>query len=247
VDLYLPANLKPGEKRPAILISPILGGNMVVDHFARYYAGRGYIAAIVHRKKPYLTDNAPDLEGVEHYLRSSVIRLREAVDWLSARPEVDADRLGAFGVSYGAILHAVLAAVEPRIRYHVLAMPAGPLPDVIIECPDAMLAKLVRKVHEEYGWPRDKIYGELKEHIRTDPILLAPYIPKDKVQVYVAAFDRVVGARRSFGLWKAMGKPSLKVLPFGHYGGILVFPLLETQSYLAFRKHLKPAPPAPRN
>lgn len=238
VDLYLPLNLKPGQKRKGILISPILGGNMVVDHFARYYAGRGYVAAIVHRKRPFLPDDFQDMQGIEDYMRTSLIRLRQAVDWFETVPEVDAGRIGSFGVSYGAVLHAMLSAIEPRVRYHILAMPAGPLADVIMGCPDPGIAKLVKKARE-HGWADEKTYADLQRVLKTDPSQLAPWIPRDRVQVYVALFDRVVGAKRSFGLWKEMGKPSLKVMPFGHYGGILVFPLLQTQSYLTFQKHLR--------
>lgn len=238
IDLYLPGNLKPGEKRPAILISPILGGNMVVDHFARYYAGRGYIAALVYRKKVYWDDELPYENQLENYLRLSVIRLRQALDWLELQPEVDQERIGAFGVSYGAILHSVLAAVEPRIEYHVLAMPGGPLPEVIMKCPDKAITKLVKHVKEKYGYSDQKILEDLRQSLKTDPVLLAPYIPKEKVQMYISLFDKVVGAGHSWELWREMGKPRLKVMPFGHYGGILVFPLLQTQSYWAFKKYL---------
>ncbi len=239
IDLYLPLRLKPGEKRPVILISPILGGNMVVDHFARYYAGRGYIAALVYRKRTFWNDERKDIQQIEDYLRISVIRLRQALDWILAQPEVDPNRVGSFGISYGAVLHSVLAAVDDRVKYHILAMPAAPLSDVIIHCPDKAITKLVRKVHENYGWPREEILNQLKKTIRTDPIYLASCVPKDRVQIYIALFDRVVGAGRSFRLWRALGKPALKALPFGHYGGILVFPYLQTQSYLAFKRHLR--------
>ena len=131
IDFYIPQKMKPGERRPVILISPILGGNMVVDHFARYYARRGLIAALVYRKRIFWEDQE-GIDQVEKYMRTSVIRLRQAVDWLEEQPEVDKNRIGAFGISYGAILHSVLAAVEPRIKYHVLAMPGGPLPEVIV-------------------------------------------------------------------------------------------------------------------
>lgn len=243
MDVFAPAKMKAGEKRPVILISPILGGNMVVDHFARYYAGRGFIAVIVHRKRPYLSDQVDDLSGAERYLRTSVIRLRQAIDWLEEQPETDAKRIGAFGISYGAILHSVLAAVEPRIRYHVVAMPGAPLADVIMDCPDKGVSKLVRKANEEFGWSREKIYSELQEHIRTDPIYLAPYVPRARMEFYLAVFDRVVGAGHSWKLWKAMGRPKLKILPFGHYGGMLLLPILQTQSYLSFQRAFRSAGP----
>jgi hypothetical protein len=237
IDYYIPAKLKAGEKRPAILISSILGGTMVVDHFARYYAGRGYLAALVHRKRLYW-DEDRDIRQVEDYLRTSVIRLRQAMDWLLSQPEVDPNRIGTFSISYGAILHSMLAAVDPRPKYHILSEPAGELGDLIMECPDKAITKLVKKVHEQYGWPHQEIRIKLRRNIVTDPLYLAPYVPKHKVEVYAALFDRVVGARRSFRLWKALKKPRLRILPFGHYGGILILPYLQTQSYRSFKKHL---------
>ncbi len=239
VDYYVPKNIKSGEKRPAVLISPILGGNMVVNHFAGYYAKHGMVAAIVYRKRLQWEEGNDDIRQFEDYMRASVMRLRQTLDWLEQQPEVDPSRIGSFGVSYGAILHTVLAAVEPRIRYHVLAMPAGPLSEIITYCPDKGITKLVKYAREHYGWSDEKIEKDLEAVIKTDPILLAPYVPRQKVEVYAAAFDRVVGAGRTFHLWKAMGKPKLKVMPFGHYGGVVVFPLLQIQSYLALKSHLK--------
>ncbi len=239
IDLYIPTKMKPGEKRPVILISPILGGNMVVDRFARYYAGRGYIAALVYRKRVFWDDD-DEYEGQwEKYLRLSVIRLRQAVDWLETQPEVDSNRIGAFGVSYGAILHSVLAAVEPRIRYHVLAMPGTPLWEIIRDCPEKALRKVERHIIEKYGYSREKIYEDLKRTIKTDPLYLASSIDRSKVEIYVALFDHVVGAKHSWELWRAMGKPRVRVMPFGHYGGVFIFPYLQTQSYSSFKQHLK--------
>ncbi len=234
LDVYLPK--KMNGKKPAIVISPILGGNMVVDVFAKYFARHGYVAVIVHRKKTFW-DEVPDMKQVEQYMRSSVIRLRQAVDWLEVQPEVDAGKIGGFGVSYGAVLHSILAAIEPRIKFHILAMPAGSLPDVIMGCPDPGVKKLVIQA-EKLGWSREKMYSELKKEIKTDPIYFAPYVPKDRVLILLALFDRIVGSSRTFYLWRKMNRPELKMIPLGHYGGILVFPYLERVALTRFRSRL---------
>jgi dienelactone hydrolase len=39
-----------------------------------------------------------------------------AVDWLAARPEIDADRIGVTGTSFGSFFGTLVAASEPRIR-----------------------------------------------------------------------------------------------------------------------------------
>lgn len=234
IDLYLP---KKEGKKPAVVISPILGGNMVVDIFAKYFAKRGYVAIIVHRKKTFW-DESQETKQIEQYLRSSIIRLRQSIDWLEREPYVNPDQLFGLGVSYGAILHTVLAAVEPRLKYHILAMPGGPLPEVIMNCPDAGVKKLVTKL-EKAGWSREKIYTELKREIKTDPIYFAPYVPKDRVLVLLALFDKIVGASHTYQLWHAMDRPKLKVIPLGHYGGLLVFPYLASTSISHFNAQFR--------
>ncbi len=47
--------------------------------------------------------------------------VRAAVDWLCARPEVDPERLGAFGLSFGGYVLLQVAVAEPRLKALVLA------------------------------------------------------------------------------------------------------------------------------
>lgn len=53
-------------------------------------------------------------------LIQSVINLRRGVDLLHARPDVDANRTGFVGFSYGASVGAMLASIEKRIKAYLL-------------------------------------------------------------------------------------------------------------------------------
>jgi fermentation-respiration switch protein FrsA (DUF1100 family) len=73
-----------------------------------------------------------EIQDWEHAERSTrgliqnVIDLRRGVDLLVSRPEVDADRLGFYAASFGAITGGVLAGVEHRIKAYVLmSLPAS--------------------------------------------------------------------------------------------------------------------------
>ena len=50
----------------------------------------------------------------------SVLDIRRGIDFLSSLPEIDPDRIGYVGHSYGATTGGILAGVEPRIRAFVL-------------------------------------------------------------------------------------------------------------------------------
>jgi dienelactone hydrolase len=56
-----------------------------------------------------------------------IIDLRRAVDLLQSRDDVDADRIGYLGVSYGAAMGGLLAGVEDRIAAFVLNVGDGGL------------------------------------------------------------------------------------------------------------------------
>jgi uncharacterized protein len=79
--------------------------------------------------------------------RSAVSEVREAVDWLGQREEVDAGRLGVLGYSLGGFLALMTAADEPRLRAVALAA-AGDLPD------QTPYAAMVRKLVDPPGAAR---------------------------------------------------------------------------------------------
>jgi len=90
--------LKSETRSPVILVLPILGGsNYFAKTFAQYFAENGYSAIIVHRQKRYKTFK--DLDKVDKILRQIVFDHKQALDWIGMQPDIDAERIGVFGIS----------------------------------------------------------------------------------------------------------------------------------------------------
>jgi dienelactone hydrolase len=66
-----------------------------------------------------------------------MIDLRRAVDLLQSRNDVDDDRIGYLGISYGAAMGGLFAAVEDRIAAFVLAVGDGGLVTHVTGAEDA--------------------------------------------------------------------------------------------------------------
>lgn len=210
--------------RPLILISPIRGSDtIVVDDCARVFASCGYHAAIIKRARLKFDPDGP-FSQVEDTLRAAVIRHRQALDWLLEQPGVDPDRVASFGISYGAIIDAALAAVEPRVKVHVIDLAGGPLAGVMRSTDELGLRRNWDCIRHAHDLTNKQVYEDLEDVIRTDPVKLAPYVARDDVLMLIARFDRSVPTRYQLRLWHALGKPRADFVLLGHYTSILALP-----------------------
>lgn len=114
--LFLPSDLVPGEKRPAILYIHGGGGRFVLGYpdqsngfyhmsygVIQYLVNKGYIvAAVNYRGGSALYGSA--FRNPENYSMNGVSEYRDVLAaglHLKNRPDVDAERIGVFGLSYG--------------------------------------------------------------------------------------------------------------------------------------------------
>jgi dienelactone hydrolase len=120
VECFAPAGAEP-RSRPAVLLLHGAGGlddvqAPVFRELATELAARGCVALIVHYHGNRTRRFDAWLEAV-----------KGAVEFAAARPDVDPDRLGLFGMSAGATLAFQIAPRDPRIKAIVsLSGPAVP-------------------------------------------------------------------------------------------------------------------------
>jgi len=228
------------EPRPLILISPIRGSDtLIVDGCAKVFANQGFHAAIVKRLRFNFDPNG-SLSQVEDSLRTAVVRHRQALDWLLAQPGVEPKHVATFGISYGAMVNAVLAAVEPRIKVHVIDLAGGPIAAVMKSSAEHSLRRDWRRSRRSHDLTNRELYAALREIVRTDPVKLAPYVERDTVLMLIARFDRSVPTRYQLKLWEALGKPQADFVLLGHYTSILALPAHRDRMMRFLEENLRP-------
>ena len=222
---------------PLILISPIHGSDtFIVDGCAEVFVEQGWHAVIVKRLRDHFNPAGP-LSQMEDYLRTAVVRHRQALNWLLTQPNVDANRVGTFGISYGGIINAVFAAVEPRAKVHVIDLAGGPLPGVLKTTDERSLRRDWDRSRASHNLTNRQFYQSLQAVIRTDPVKLAPYVDRDRVLMLIARFDHSVPTEYQFKLWRALGKPRADFVPLGHYTSILALPAHRQNLMNFFEEH----------
>ena len=213
-------------RRPAVVISPILGSETAfVTSFAERFAREGWHALVVFRPE-IAYDPARPFAQVEERIADGVMRRVEALDWLLAHDDVDAARVASFGISAGGIEGALVAGVDPRYVGHVLGLAGGPLADVLVDSDEDDIRRMTDRVVATLRVPREELRARLRGSIRTDPVDLAPRVDPAAVLLVLARRDRAVPARCGLALRDALGRPATIFLPLGHYASILFLPFV---------------------
>ncbi len=116
--LRVPKGASALNKVPAILV--MCGGDMYKEDREKYADGamkEGMAALVVDAPGTGQTSFA--------HAPESVVAWQSALDALQKRPEIDGNRLGAFGVSRGGLWVMRLAAVDNRIKGLISCAPGG--------------------------------------------------------------------------------------------------------------------------
>ena len=88
------------------------------------FAQRGAVALSIDGpgQRPARFSLHPPRTADEHHARwtQAIVDLQRGLDLLTSRPDVDPERIGYVGHSYGATLGGVLAGIEKRVKAYVL-------------------------------------------------------------------------------------------------------------------------------
>ncbi|MBI4919542.1 hypothetical protein HY837_06425 [archaeon] len=233
VDYY---DVNGDQKTPLIIVSPILGGkNTLTEFFAEYFADRGFSSALVHRPKDKIPDSNNYAQGLEDILKQSLIDTRRVIDLLESFPDIDANKIGSFGISLGAIKNSTLAGIDSRLKVNVFALGGADIPHILERSREGGIVEQLKQVKD-----KQQLFSQLREVVRSDPKYLAPYIDGEKALLFIGMFDNVVPVSNQKLLRDLIGKPSVCYLLSGHYSALFYtlppFNVVQRVSYNFFKQ-----------
>jgi dienelactone hydrolase len=207
-------------KVPGTIVLHILGGDFNLSRlFCHALASKGVASLFLKmpyygpRRDPKSKKRMISTEPTETVagLSQAVLDIRRGAAWLATRPEIDAERLGIFGISLGGITAALAAAQEPRFRSVCLMLAGGDLGAVTWE------AKELAQVRERW-LAAGKTREELIETLRVvDPAVYAHRLKDRRVMMLNASRDEVIPKACTLALWDAAGKPPIHWYSGTHY------------------------------
>lgn len=158
----------------------------------------------------------PDPEALKTTMTQAVMDVRRLIDWLTANPEVDKNRIGLAGISLGGIVGALAAGVDHRISVAAFVLSGGDIAHMMFS---SSVTVDVRRELRRKGITEEDLRSSLAS---IEPLNYARPAIGSSVLVVKARFDQVIPPEDAEKLAAAWNAQNVVTLETGHYGGALV-------------------------
>ena len=223
-------------RTPVIVLLPIFTGNPAIQRFfARYFANQGWAAIVVLRTR----DPLEVLVAPEATVQGNLKDYRRVLDWIEQIPDLDAARVGVFGVSLGAMDAVMLAALDKRVDALVVAMAGGDLPYLVRNTNYRRVVRSVDEIASREGTSREGLSEKLDAEIATDPLVLAPYVDAERVLMIMTRTDAIIPFEAQQRLRASLGSPEALRLVTGHRPSVLLFLKVRSVAFEFFSRRFE--------
>lgn len=126
--LYVPDDLKAGQKAPAIVMAHGFTGlkEAILPDFAALFVNAGFVTLVFDFR--YFGDSEGEPRS-QVFPLEMVKDCRNAITWVSDQPEVDSQRIGIWGTSFGGGLVLYVGTYDRRVKAVVSQVPSAPSPE----------------------------------------------------------------------------------------------------------------------
>lgn len=156
-----------------------------------------------------LSGNVPQMVAG---LRQCVLDTRRGLDWLSRRPDIDPQRMGAAGISLGGILAPLVAGVDRRARVLLTLVGGGDVADIVW---NSYFTKGLKPEMRKRGYTEDSLREAMRPVEPTE--WLQGFDPKNALLIN-GRYDIFVTPHDSQTLARALGGAKIVWANTGHYG-----------------------------
>jgi dienelactone hydrolase len=197
-----------------------------------------YMIFHVKRMPSFIRDKYPKLTAEEWFesYQYSVIDVRQIIDWVQTRSELDSTRISIIVYSYGSFISSIAMAVDKRIKAGVLIETGGNSGKMTKH--SFLLRWTYKQKRHEYRRDQETYLQYLQDVTEngfenlntpnasylTDPLTFSSYLKGRPLLMVSALFDEMIPRVSTLDFWHASGKPPLYWYPATHASLWLWYP-----------------------
>lgn len=224
-------------KRPAIFITPVLGGVDIIEQcFAYLLSLYGYNVFITDFM-PALDLNAcaSDFNCHDKTYKRSIVGLEELAKFAIKLPSIDGEKLGLFGMSVGGIMTCLNIKVNPRFKAAVVIAGGGLHHVTLATSKNPVLSALKKLRKMKYHISSDEDYQMLMaSHNEMDSVKVFRRAGPERILMFIATEDDHVPTSVQVETWKDLQKPKAFFLKMTHYKMVFSVPFTHFNNIRGF-------------
>ena len=198
-----------------------------------FYSSR--MPEIVKRRTPTLSSE----EWFEGY-RISVIEVRQVVDWVCSRSEINHKQIAVMGISLGGFVSAIAMGIDERLRAGVFIAMGGNCELITWKSKADTFRKgsictkpECRQVHTHYPQYLAEVAERgfenvipFKQCFLTDTMTFAHRLRSRPLLLINALWDKYIPKQATLEFWQACDNPAITWLPAGHASIWVCYPFI---------------------
>jgi dienelactone hydrolase len=191
---------------------------------------------MVHKAMPNL-----DVDEWFEMYQTSVIEVRQVVDWAYQNAGIDEGRIAVFGISFGGFISAIAMGVDERIRAGVFFVSGGNSGKIAKKARSSILRRNYRSSEAEYMEAQETYARYLVEvaengfegvapptsNFLIDPMTFAHRLRQRPVLMINAKWDVFIPREATEDFWRQCGQPEIVWLTGGHSSIWLWYPTIK--------------------
>ena len=222
----------------AVIVLPQRGsGYNIAQLLASYLASNGISAYEI--ETPFRGSRLPpgaksvcdipiDLDKLKRMFVQAITETRGLIDW------IEEEKIGIFGVSFGAIYSSLVYGVDDRVSSACLALGGGNIADMVFKSYDEF-AGYIKEYVVAKGISPEKLQAELKE---IEPVNYTQPTKSENLLMINATKDKSVPEKYGKQLREAWGNPQQYLVNAGHLSIIRKAPELLQKILEHYRRTL---------
>jgi dienelactone hydrolase len=187
----------------------------------QFFAKNGYNVFILKYNEK-INDNERPLSDINRTFVSIMTSARLLLDYSENEPSIDSRRIGAYGMSLGAILSAIFVGIDKRVDAGVLIVGGGNLPEILQNSVQGTVRRFREaKMEMENLETPEEFKKAVEKNFSFDPLFFAGRRSKEDVYMVLAMDDTAVPSKNQMELWRAFNQPGYMSFPGQHFPVIL--------------------------
>jgi pimeloyl-ACP methyl ester carboxylesterase len=188
--------------------------------------------------------------------QTSVIEVRQVIDWAGTRAEIDGGKIAVVGISFGGFISSITMGIDRRVGAGVFIVSAGNGEKINRLSQLNALTKDYRRTEAEYQSLQQsyrhylaEVAGRGVDYVTppqkgflVDPMTYAYNLRQRPLLMINSRWDEAISAEAVLDFWEACGRPDIMWIPATHATIWLWYPLISRKIAAFFKSSFNREP-----